>query len=280
MEEVPRSDIFLGVMPREWLRRHCLRAADAGLLLPRLTLFGDGDGVCLDWQADPPDSYPRMPGEFTQSGRVWLNREDVDFAMRSLIHGVLKRTAESRDARADWLRDNWAAIAAADSNETSFCRAAGRLGLDPYRFAEWDRDLVELLETGLGEDADRPISADFLEATTKTSTMVDTWRWVCSARDAFNVEESPTSLATRLSQTLRSPASVAYRLARELRERLRIFDGPVDTVTDAAQGLGMQPLHSNPSWGFQERTGRNVEISGQGADIGRAQFAAPGPHRA
>jgi hypothetical protein len=213
-DEVPSSDNPLALPQRDWLRRHCLRAAESGLLLPRLSIFGDGEHVCLDWQADPPDSYPRMPAEFTQSGRIWLSREDVDIGMRLFIQSVLERIGDSDNDRVLRLRDNWAAIAIADEEESAFCEAAGRLGLDPYLWHDWDSALVQLLESGLGDDANRPIAADFLEATTDTSQMSGVWSWVRSARTAFGLEESPTATQGQVLQIPRSPTLVAYRLAR------------------------------------------------------------------
>ena len=185
----------------DWLRRHCLRQAESGLLLPKLSIFSDGEDVCLDWQADPPDSYPRMPAEFTQSGRIWLSREDVDVGMRLFVQAVLERIGESDEDRVDWLRDNWDAIATADEEESSFCQSAGRLGLDPYLWHDWDPAVVQFLESGMGEDENRPIAADFLEAINNLTGMSEAWQWVRSARIAFDVEGSPTAVNGQLLQT-------------------------------------------------------------------------------
>jgi hypothetical protein len=241
-EDVPSADNPLPPAQRDWLRRHSLRAAESGLLLPRLSIFSDGEDVCLDWQADPPDSYPQMPAEFTQSGRLWLSREDVDVGMRLFVRAVLERIGDSDEDRAARLRDNWAAIATADQEEASFCRAAARLGLDPYLWHDWDSAVVHLLESGFGEDEHRPIAADFLEATTDTRQMLGAWQWVRSVRTAFDLKGSPVPMTRQVLQTPGSPALLAYRLARDLRSRLHLAPGRVENVEEAARGLGIHPL--------------------------------------
>ena len=82
---------------REWLRRHCLRAAESGLLLPHACFFSDGRNHVIDWSADDQDAYTHMPGYFIEEGRVFLDRDET----RRDFVGVRRRRpfAGRRDQR-------------------------------------------------------------------------------------------------------------------------------------------------------------------------------------
>jgi hypothetical protein len=65
------------------------------------------------------------------------------------------RIEDINDVRAIALKRNWEAIVAADPDEEAFCRAAGRMGLDPYALSTWEPDVLELLEGSLGNNLDQ-----------------------------------------------------------------------------------------------------------------------------
>jgi hypothetical protein len=115
-----------------WIKRHCLRSADSGLLLPALYLFNDGRGVGVEWQADEPDALPNMLGYFVDSGVDHLAKRPVEDVLAEFVSEILTRVEGLADGRVDELRENWRAIRSADAEETTFCVVAGRMGVDPY----------------------------------------------------------------------------------------------------------------------------------------------------
>ncbi len=145
-ERVPQHGAISAPSHLAWLRRHCLRAAKSGLVLPRASLYSDGRGVCVTWSADEPASYPHMPAEFIEGGAVQLEREEAADGLKAFVVEVLRRINGEDDARAVQLRANWEAITTDDSEEAQFCRAAGRLGLDPYQEDAHVSELVDLID--------------------------------------------------------------------------------------------------------------------------------------
>ena len=78
-EELPKPPAALAHVP--WIKRHCLRSAESGLLLPALYLFNNGCGIRAEWQADERDTLPNMPGEFVDSGFDNLTVEATEDAL-------------------------------------------------------------------------------------------------------------------------------------------------------------------------------------------------------
>src|SRR5438128_1444102 len=72
-EEIPPIAGLTTAAQRGWLQRHCLRAADSGLLIPRVCIYSNGHEVCVQWVPDEPDAFPHMPGEFIGDGFVRLD---------------------------------------------------------------------------------------------------------------------------------------------------------------------------------------------------------------
>jgi hypothetical protein len=225
----------------DWLQRHCLRAAESGLMLPNACFYSDGRNVVIDWSADDQDAYPRMTGYFVESGGVCLDSREVRRELREFVANVILRIEDINDVRAIALKRNWEAIVAADPDEEAFCRAAGRMGLDPYALSTWEPDVLELLEGSLGNNLDQPIVVDFLEATDKT-TAVSLWQWVNETRVVLDLQGSAVPASLRVPIT-RTPAKMGYQLAMRVREAMGSqSQGPLDQVADAATVSGIKPL--------------------------------------
>lgn len=234
-DKVPPPTDVIVASHRAWLFRHCLRSAEAGLLLPRMCLYADGRGVGVSWSADDIDAHPHMPGQFVESGSVHMPTLEASEALHAFVNGVLARIANSTDERAARLRENWTAITAADSEEAAFCRSAGRLGLDPYRSSNWDASLAVLLETGLGTE--RPIVVDFLEAS-ETATAPEVWKWVSGAEQTANLQKSPRIEAPPLPSGS-NPAITGYVLATKVRALTGLQERPLSDLKVAGEALGL-----------------------------------------
>ncbi len=144
--------------------------------------FGITVDVAANWVADPDNSYLTMPGTFLYGSIAAVDVQEAEDALRSLVGTVLRWTEDSTDPRAVRLRANWQAITNADPEEVAFCRAAGRMGLDPYDISSWPSGLVDLLET-LSEENPPPIVTDFLSSAAAEDA-APLWYWVEQARHA------------------------------------------------------------------------------------------------
>lgn len=112
-----------------WLRRHNLRAAGEGMPWPNLTVVPEGSITRLRWFRD--ESPQRGPVHFVSEGEALVPHVAAVAGLRGIVELVLERL-EEQGVFGTHLAREWAAIAAADSDEGEFCQAAARLGLDPY----------------------------------------------------------------------------------------------------------------------------------------------------
>ena len=238
-DTIPQAGQAWQPQHQEWVRGHCLRAAGAGLLLPRAFLYSDGRELCVTWSADDPDAYPHMPGSFVDSGHVVVSRQGTESALCDFVTSVLSRVSTMDDPRASTLRANWDAITEADVSEAAFCRAAGRMGLNPYEWESWDDSLVTLLETGIGDDPDIPMVEDFLEAA-EAASAPRVWKWVESTRTTLDLTEAPGRIQP-LTQESASAAASGYDLAGKVRVQLGAGQGEaISDLPEVGRTLGMR----------------------------------------
>jgi hypothetical protein len=160
-----------------------------------------------------------MPADFTEGGLAHLARETVADGLQDFVRAVVRRLDGEDDPRAARLRENWEAITTADPNEAEFCRAAGRLGVDPYRVDDWAPGLIDFLERGLGSNGDQPITIDLLEASAiltpgDAARVAETWKWVDQTRETHDLRKAPGNLELDRGVTdAEYPAKRGYRLA-------------------------------------------------------------------
>ena len=220
--EVPRASGFH--MP--WTKRHCLRCADSALLLPALYFFNDGRGIGVEWQADPRDTLPHFPGEFVDGNRDHLDSIVTENALAEFVNRVFAQVKDLADDRVQATLATWQAIRNADADETKFCVAAGRLGIDPYDAGQMPGGLANFLETGL-DDPGQPLVRDLTEAA-EPGAIEDQWYWVKEASNAFQLGPSP-ELSTFAQHAV---TSSSFRYGYQLAERVRDAAGltPAQTV--------------------------------------------------
>jgi hypothetical protein len=111
--------------------RHRLDSGMRGYAFPALALWSGGEStIFADWSSfDNPFStlsflapHPEEPAQ--------IRRDTVEIALLDLIEAVLERTGSSAsDLFLAWERVRQSI---ANPDELAYCRAAGRLGLDPY----------------------------------------------------------------------------------------------------------------------------------------------------
>ena len=240
-EELPPSPHALWTgRERAWLQRHCLRSAESGLFLPRLSIWNNGRYLGANWVADTDDSYLTMPGTFLYGSTAAIDVQEAEDALRSLVGTVLRWIEDSTDPRAVRLRANWQAIANANPQEAAFCQAAGRMGLDPYDISSWPTGLVDLLET-LSEENPPPLVTDFLSSAAAEDA-APLWKWVDQARQDGNLGPAakPPPLPLRLETYAAGQAGVTA--AQRLRQQLGIDTPPLPSVEAVASEIGLGPI--------------------------------------
>jgi hypothetical protein len=218
---------------RRWVDRHCLRAAVTGLFLPYLNLYSNGPTISVCWSVDNPDEYPSAPGHFLYDGLAQIERRPAMTAIGEFVSKVLSWCEGLADPRIDRLREDWDAITGADEDEQGFCRAAGKLGLDPYVLGDWPSGLVDLLSSGLGIRIDEPVVEDLLESVAPDS-MTHAWRWVSNTEQTFDLRAG-TVASINAVHRLQRAKDYGYSLAREVRSLAGLpTDAAVESVAKAA----------------------------------------------
>ena len=239
-EELPAPLAVWTEREQAWLQRHCLRSAESGLFLPRLSIWSNGRYLSANWVADTDDSCLTMPGPFLYGSSAAIDVQEAEDAFRSFVGTVLRWIEDSTDFRAVRLRDNWQAITNADPQEAAFCRAAGRMGLDPYDIPSWPTGLVELLET-LSEENPPPIVTDFL-STAAPEDAAPLWNWVNQAQQAGNLGPAAKSPPLPLKLDTYYAGQAGVTAAHRLRKQHGIDDATLPSVEALADRIGLGPI--------------------------------------
>lgn len=230
-----------------WIRRHCLRTADSGTLLPMLFIFNDGRSVRLQWRPDLTATSSSVPVEFVGSGSASVSVADASLVLSNFIGDVLARVEPINDERVRRVDELWNAIRNADADEREFCEIAGRMGINPYDDAEVPDELADLLESST-LDARAPIARDVSEVATVTS-FKSQWTRVRSIIEGQRLRESGIQASLPGLDSPDLPASVGYDCARTVRTSLNLADtetiGPIEHFTNGAFGRTLRLEYSD-----------------------------------
>ncbi len=260
---------------RRWVHRHCLRSAESGLFLPYLHCYSNGPATSISWFADDAHAYLSMPGYFLNNGLATLETRDVITGISEFVAKVLGWCAGFVDSRIDRLRADWNAITNADADEQAFCRAAGRMGLDPYAIESWDDGLVDLLSTGLGSRVDDAIVEDLLESA-DSSSVVELWRWVSSTESSLGLTAGGIAQID-LGDPVRTAKDRGYNLARQVRQLAGLsVNAAIDDIASVAMCGGQTPLSFKPQ---NHLAGRSVLAAVGWRGSKEAVIAGPRPAR-
>jgi hypothetical protein len=109
---------------------HSIRASGDGFAWPDLLIVPDDSETRLVWGGD--SAHPsNWPIKFLTRGDFRVQSEHVQHELELLVTGTLTRLSE-QGVTGTVLEKEWAAIQQTDPDEAEYCRAAARLGLDPY----------------------------------------------------------------------------------------------------------------------------------------------------
>jgi hypothetical protein len=240
-EDLPKLSAVSSHLP--WIKRHCLRSAESGLLLPALYLFNDGRGIRAEWQADEADALPNMPGEFVDSGFDHLDHKATEDALAVFVSEILGRVRGMNDQRVDDLNAHWRAIRAADSEEATFCVVAGRMGIDPYDPSEMNDALATFIEHSLG-NPELPLARDLTEVA-EAESVAEQWSWIQQTTAALKLGPMTTPPPVQAPVAGVSPSRYGYQLAGMVRALAGLDPSmPVSSVPDAAQAVTGVPFRT------------------------------------
>lgn len=235
--EVERSGTDEG--SRDFDRRHNLRWAREGFVLPSLRFVPVGENVEAKWQSlDIPGAGVR----FLSSGHAWLPRTAVFDALCAFVSAVIARLDES-GVSGTTLHEQWECIQNADADEKEFCRAAARLGIDPYT-------VDEQLEAAILNVASRirgELVPDFLSLATvaelaaQASALEVVTDSIASDADRIDALDEVRSRAPQWT-TGASPWDSGYNFAANLRAALNGGPWKSHSLDELAGYLGIDQL--------------------------------------
>lgn len=206
------------------LARHNLRSAADGFVWPSLMIRRDGPLARLDWRADEA-APPGRSIRFVTSGSELVDVGWVEASFTDLVQAVLQRLEEAGVGETP-LSKEWGALRALDGDETEFCLACGRLGIDPFSEGV---DLAESIEDAF-QDLGPTLAWDLFDAAAPARLRQDA-AWVQKALAQAAVGSSKESRWLDLTQwrgtaptsfSDRPPYEVGYERARDLRRDLGI----------------------------------------------------------
>jgi hypothetical protein len=218
-------------LPRSLRERHSITASGDGFAWPDLVIVPDGSETRLVWGRDSARSS-NWPIRFLTYGDCWVESELVMHEFELLITETLTRLSE-QGVTGTVLENEWAAIQETGQEEAEYCRAAARLGLDPYSAAEpYEQDIIKAAEILDGE-----ILTDFLNAV-NPDDIGRALAWISSGLSTIGRRPAgETALATKdtpevsVVQELRAarsgaqsaqgaPWNIGYQQARIVRDHI------------------------------------------------------------
>lgn len=234
----------------EWLAWHNLRGSGDGMAWPDLTLVPEGGMTRVRWTSDRAKVYRRL--RFISAGDSWARSADIRDALATFVENVLDRLAE-QDLLKTSLRDDWDAIGSADVDESEFCDAAARLGLDPYAVDQRLAEQIVELSSSLPED----LAGDFFDSA-DAGSLATAASWLAKsvglagraaqkARHELGELWDVVGSVTGGTSDVERPWVTGYAMARAVRQALEV---PVTQHLDLAPWVGRSTV-SAPSAGIQ-----------------------------
>ena len=164
---------------RAWAGRHSVLTAREGGALPDMTIYRDEEVVVARWMRDGEDSTPPFL-RFTAEGEARMDPEDAERGLAELVDQVLDRLDGLEDSEAGMLREDWAGLSRAMTEDREVCEWSARLGLDPHDPDEFTDDQAKTLAS-LMSPLEDSVRNDLLDAERFQSLQADL-DWLSEAR--------------------------------------------------------------------------------------------------
>lgn len=247
-----------------FLARHRLDLPMHGFVFPALAMCSAGDeAVLVDWELGDSE---HSPVEFlcpSPAEPIQIDREGAEPVLMDVVETVLARLSPSSKSYAD-LKENWDRVSESMSTEgeLSYCRAAGRLGFDPY-----DPDTPDLtvfvgdLPTDLFNDISDAADLTWLREATS---------WASEARHRLSScpQVDVAAFGAPPVDSLNAPAwAVGREAARQLRSRLKLNQFKPKKAVAELLGAAVSPQHALAEKGPAAMTGLVNRTNGM-ANIG------------
>lgn len=129
-------------------RSHSTSFVGDGFCWPELQIIPEGEICRMQWRRRLRSTG--WPVDYLAQGSAWGRREQVIGAFDNLVEAVLGRLEES-GIRGTVLAKEWEALRSLDAEETEFCRAVARLGVDPLGDGVRLADAVDQAWNSLGD---------------------------------------------------------------------------------------------------------------------------------
>jgi hypothetical protein len=225
---------------RTWLTRHNLLFARQGLSLPDLTLYRDGDQICFQAIADPPEGVLGRSVRFINNDHAYISFEIVEHQLSSLIQRTLDRAKDQglqSDEDVTACEQDWDAVLHSMETEYETCRKLAMLGVDPYGDeTELPPSLLQAVQES--DSWPKPFAEDFCMGSQNGEFpgSLNLVRRVCAEED-LNLKAQDSATVAR--QRTGPAFTAGYNMARELRTRLSIPISPL-TRLDQLLSEGLQ----------------------------------------
>ena len=218
-------------------RRHALASVRDGYAFPKLQVASSGARTLLAWT---PDSLGWAKLDYQDENQAWVDTNEFRESCADLVDRVIRRLL-SCGIEGTFLQEEWAAVQAADHDESLFCKTAAGLGWDPYALSDSRRTAVLQLEDALDEaifeEAIAVLDVEYLEAEAKA---------IATALKPGNSTRLPLEHVRAAStqtvvRTGDNPWQAGYALARDVRQHLGLNHEPLPTMVALGEGLRENP---------------------------------------
>ena len=218
-------------------RRHALASVRDGYAFPKLQVASSGARTLLAWT---PDSLGWAKLDYQDENQAWVDTNEFRESCADLVDRVIRRLL-SCGIEGTFLQEEWAAVQAADHDESLFCKTAAGLGWDPYALSDSRRAAVLQLEDALDEaifeEAIAVLDVEYLEAEAKA---------IATALKPGNSTRLPLEHVRAAStqtvvRTGDNPWQAGYALARDVRQHLGLNHEPLPTMVALGEGLRENP---------------------------------------
>lgn len=220
-------------------RRHNLRWAREGYVLPSLRFVTLGEDFEAEWQSrEIADAGIR----FLSSGRAVLSGSVLDATLSNFVNAVVMRLDDKGLPRTT-LHDQWLAIQNADADEQEFCLAAARLGIDPYAID----DQLEAKILDASSSIPPEILNDFLSLASVDRLAAQESELASAAQEIVSDTDGVDAIVgvrrRAPSFTIgENPWESGYKFAEALRANLNGGTWKSDSLDDLAGYLGIDQL--------------------------------------
>ncbi len=221
--------------PRAPWPSHTTTAAGDGFCWPDCALVPEGDLMRLRWR--PPHLQAGSPLRFLSHGTAWADGAQVMAVLGSIVEAVIGRLSESGLADTG-LQKEWDVLHSLDGEESDFCRAAARLGVDPFSDGVELAEQIESVFAVVGSD----LGHDLLDAAVLGDLSADA-RWVQEQLAVLRrrppggealLDRLRLSLAPIASTAGQPPWEIGWSAARRVRDEFGLM--PTQPWTFATGG--------------------------------------------